>query len=44
MATSGIVDSKNDYCHLKENGAELYAGWFVELVKRKNLAIAECFK
>ena len=44
MATSGIADSKNDYCHLKENGAELYAGWFVELVKRKNLAIAECFK
>ena len=44
MATSGVDGSENDYCHLKENGAEFYAGLFVDLCRQQNSAVSKCFK
>ena len=44
MATSGVEGCENDYCHLKENGAEFYAGLFVDLCRNNGSAIAGCFK
>ena len=44
MTTSGIEERKDDFCHLKENGAQLYASWFTMLCKRQGLPIAKCFK
>lgn len=44
MATSGLEDKADDFCHLKNNGAELYASYFVELCRRQNIAISTCFK
>ena len=44
MATSGVEGSENDYCHLKENGADLYAGLFVDLCRKQNSKISTCFK
>ena len=44
MATSGVEGSANDYCHLKDNGAEYYASLFVELCRLQNLQIAKYFK
>lgn len=44
MATSGIEGRDNDFCHLKDNGAQLYASWFTMLCKRQDLPISKCFK
>ena len=44
MASTGIPRYVDDYCHLRREGAELYAGWFVELCKLNNVSIAGCFK
>ena len=44
MATSGLEGSENDYCHLKDNGAEFYASLFVELCRNQNLQITKHFK
>lgn len=44
MATSGIEDAANDYCHLKVNGAEFYASLFAELCRNQNLQIAKYLK
>ena len=44
MATSGLEDAANDYCHLKDNGAYFYASLFVELCRDQNLQIAKYLK
>ena len=44
MATSGVENTENDFCHLKQNGAEFYAALFVELCRNCGAAITECFK
>ncbi len=44
MATSGVENTENDFCHLKQNGAEFYAALFVELCLNCGAAITECFK
>lgn len=44
MATSGVAGREKDFCHLKRNGAELYASWFVGLCKQQGAKIARCFK
>ena len=44
MATSGVENTENDFCHLKRNGAEFYAALFVELCRNGGAAVAECFK
>ena len=44
MAASGVENTENDFCHLKQNGAEFYAALFVELCRNGGAAVAECFK